>query len=116
MGWPGPLTRRQAVVWAEWFRAEWDRPGRVEQYVMLAAHEARHANRTRRPPFRTADYRLEFAHDGDRPRRPTAPTDPHAETAKLKKGFGRVFRPARSTPPVIHPTSHPRTGEAPPDG
>lgn len=34
MGWPGPETDRQLQVWIAWRDWEWNRPGRLEHYVM----------------------------------------------------------------------------------
>lgn len=35
MGWSGPLTHRQHVMLSAWVSAEWNRPGRLEHYLMM---------------------------------------------------------------------------------
>lgn len=37
MGWPGPITHRQFVVWEAWLKEEWDKPNRGDNYLMLVA-------------------------------------------------------------------------------
>jgi hypothetical protein len=34
MGWPGPMTHRQALTWEAWLDEEMDRPSRADFYVM----------------------------------------------------------------------------------
>lgn len=41
MGWPGPMTARQALVWRFWLRAEQDRPSRADWYAVQTAGEVR---------------------------------------------------------------------------
>lgn len=36
LGWPGPVTMRQHEAWGEWRAAQWNRPGRLEHYLMAA--------------------------------------------------------------------------------
>jgi hypothetical protein len=37
MGWPGPLTHRQYLVWQRWLQDEWNRPSRADYHVMRVA-------------------------------------------------------------------------------
>ncbi len=37
MGWPGPMTHRQYLVWQEWLNQEWNRPDRSDHYAMQVA-------------------------------------------------------------------------------
>jgi hypothetical protein len=41
MGWDGPTTHRQFLVWEEWLFQEMNRPGRLEHYLMRVALEIR---------------------------------------------------------------------------
>lgn len=41
MGWPGPMTHRQFLVWQVWLRLEWDKPSRSDAYAMQVAAEVR---------------------------------------------------------------------------
>ena len=36
MGWLGPMTHRQFVVWEEWLGEQWDKPNRTDHYIMKA--------------------------------------------------------------------------------
>lgn len=34
LGWPGPVTYRQYLVWMEWLRRQWNEPSRSDHYAM----------------------------------------------------------------------------------
>lgn len=37
MGWPGPMTYLQMLVWLEWLKSEWNEPDRTDHYLMQIA-------------------------------------------------------------------------------
>lgn len=37
MGWPGPMTHRQFLVWTAWLKEQWNSPNRTDHYLMLLA-------------------------------------------------------------------------------
>ena len=41
LGWPGPMTHRQFLLWMAWLKKEWNKPSRDNWYSMQAAAEAR---------------------------------------------------------------------------
>lgn len=38
MGWVGPMTHRQFVVWQLWLSEQWNEPDRSDYYMMQIAH------------------------------------------------------------------------------
>jgi hypothetical protein len=41
MGWPGPMTHRQFIAWCAWDGMQWNRPDRIEFYIMRLIAEVR---------------------------------------------------------------------------
>lgn len=90
MGWPGPLTHRQALAWAAWREADMDRPSRADFYRAQIAYmvglvmESFGGGRR----SRVGDYLLRFA-------RPPAET-PEEKLAREKAEWAAIFgRPKR---------------------
>lgn len=44
LGWPGPMTHRQFLVWSAWLDEQWNRPDRTDHYLMQVAAEVRRGN------------------------------------------------------------------------
>ena len=44
MGWSGPLTHRQFLLWRAWLDEQWNRPSRSDHYLMGVGCEVRRAN------------------------------------------------------------------------
>jgi hypothetical protein len=61
MGWEGPVTHRQLLVWGEYFRAEMDRPSRTDFYLMRVAFEAFYSQRKYPNEIDLEPFRLKFS-------------------------------------------------------
>lgn len=59
MGWDGPLTDRQFLVWQAWLDEDYNHPSRGDLYLMQVAHEARYSAASRKPAFRAKPYLIE---------------------------------------------------------
>ena len=58
MGWPGPMTHRQYLLWRVWSQEQWNRPSRSDHYLMAVARELRalpHLVWGEQPPESTLD-------------------------------------------------------------
>jgi hypothetical protein len=60
MGWDGPVTHRQLIVWKEYFRLEMDRPSRTDFYLMRVAFEAFYSQRKYPNNIDLEPFRLKF--------------------------------------------------------
>jgi len=60
MGWQGPLTHRQAIVWQAYLEDQWERPSRSDFYLMQIACEAAYSNRKRPSKVKLDAFRIEF--------------------------------------------------------
>lgn len=51
MGWIGPLTQRQLLVWEAWFRIDDNRPSRADFYQMATRATLYEVNGEKTPPL-----------------------------------------------------------------
>lgn len=61
MGWEGPVTHRQLLVWEEYFRMDMDRPSRSDFYQMRSAFEAFYSQRKYPDKIDLEPFRLKFS-------------------------------------------------------
>ncbi len=61
MGWEGPVTHRQLLMWGEHFRLEMDRPSRTDFYLMRVAFEAFYSQRKYPNKIDLEPFRLSFS-------------------------------------------------------
>ncbi len=61
MGWEGPVTHRQLLVWEEYFRMEMDHPSRSDFYQMRTAFEAFYSQRKYPDKIDLEPFRLAFS-------------------------------------------------------
>ncbi len=60
MGWPGPMTHIQFVMWQDWLRHEMDVPSRSDHYLMQIASEV---HKTKFKPEDTNKFKMKFSHE-----------------------------------------------------
>lgn len=61
MGWEGPVTHRQLLVWSEYFRLEMDRPSRTDFYLMRVGFESFYSQREYPKTIDLEPFRLKFS-------------------------------------------------------
>lgn len=62
MGWPGPMTHRQFLVWQAWLDKEWNVPSRSDWYAMQTAREVLCSGQDKeyRAKVSAGDFRMPF--------------------------------------------------------
>lgn len=98
MGWPGPLTHRQFLVWGHWLDGEWNRPDRGDKYLQQVAYEVRRGNAKHPNRVKFEHLELKFRRRGERPNNLT-----REQAARISKAkwIGMVSTPGL---PVVHVT------------
>lgn len=64
MGWSGPVTHRQHVMVSTWLAEEWNKPGRLEHYLMLINTSVNRVLSKHPSSIRMEHSRLEFKFEG----------------------------------------------------
>lgn len=72
MGWDGPLTHRQYLVWQTWLAGEWNKPSRTDHYLMQIAFYILRSNVTTPKRVLMEDQKIEFI-IGNKPKKTTNP-------------------------------------------
>lgn len=107
MGWPGPMTHRQFLVWQVWLRMEWDRPSRSDAYAMQTAAEVRRVLHSKPRTVQLKDFMLKLekgqaAATGQPPsglsKRELVTTFAKAKWGQILTMPGAVFTPAPAIP------------------
>jgi hypothetical protein len=60
MGWPGPVTHRQYMLWHRWFGLQWNRPSRDNWYLMAIAAEVRRVLSKQPRSIKEKHFKLKF--------------------------------------------------------
>lgn len=60
MGWPGPMTHLQFMVWMRWLRKRWERPSLSDHYQMQTACEVRRVLARNRRAIKLEHFKLGF--------------------------------------------------------
>lgn len=79
MGWVGPTTNRQHLVWLEWFKLQWNNPSKTDHYLMQITAEVARQWAKHPQNCKISNYIIPF---GER-RQPTA-TERKEEIASAK--------------------------------
>jgi len=89
MGWEGPVTNRQLLIWGEYFRMEMDRPSRTDFYLMRIAFEAFFSQRKYPDKIDLEPFRLKFSskESGVPANKSTSGMDKDTATAMFKARF-----------------------------
>lgn len=65
LGWAGPLTHRQNLVWQEWRGRQWNEPSLTDHYLMQLSHLLVMVNSTKKSTAKLDDFRLKFRRRGE---------------------------------------------------
>lgn len=69
MGWDGPTTNRQHLVWVEWLKMQWNAPNRTDHYLMQVAAEVARQWAKHPQSCKLGNFIIQFG--GDKPLTPT---------------------------------------------
>ena len=64
LGWPGPMTHRQFLLWDLWQREQLNQPSRSDHYLMQIALYILRSNSRRAGKLKLEDVRLAFGKPG----------------------------------------------------
>lgn len=68
MGWSGPMTHRQFLVWRGFLRDEWNRPTRDNYYQMMIANTSLLPHVKKGSKLGFEDFRIRFGKEEDKPK------------------------------------------------
>lgn len=60
MGWDGPMTNRQYLVWIEWLKGDWNNPSRSDHYQMQTACEVRRVLSSEPNKIQSEQFKIPF--------------------------------------------------------
>lgn len=103
MGWPGPTTRRQFLVWSLWVNQQWDTPTRSDWYLMQLSADVLRAAGAKK--VTTNDRRIKFSTGIEKPKKPPHPSfiltkERIQEMHKQRTVASLTFGPTTSTNPL----------------
>lgn len=102
MGWDGPVTHRQFVIWSRWYRDEYSTPSRSDYYLAQIAAEVRRGLVKNPQSVKLSTFVLDF--DDSRRRMPELSPEAQDELSKSK---WLAFMASSSDLAVVHKTRAP---------
>lgn len=66
MGWPGPVTHRQYLLWQIWLDLQWDRPTLSDYYLMQIAAEVKRVLSKSPNKIKLKDFLLKFGNQREK--------------------------------------------------
>lgn len=82
MGWRGPMTHWQYLIWQAWLRAEWNRPSKDNWYAMGVMCQVARVLSTTPNSIQPAQFKLPFRFPDEEPE---GPKETAAEFSKRRR-------------------------------